>query len=369
MLKLLRRLSKSTVVAVNAIAVLCILLSYLSTMVSPLRTPYLAFFGISYGVILIVNLGFVVFWLLIKKRLALLSAIAILIGFSHLSAYFQLWPNSTAGSDGAKSIKVVSYNASLFGWYNWRTNKKDRDQILSTLAEVEADVICFQEYFHCTDPKVFEVNALVKKNLKMPYLYAEYGLTLHGNQNYGMAIASKYPIVGKGKIKFPNERGNGCIYADIIVENDTIRVYNAHVASIRFSESNYRFMADVQSNLSTENAQEGVNMVQRMSRAWQRRARHMNMIVEHIDSSPHPVIVGVDLNDTPVSHTYHQFSSRLNDAFRYGGWGIGNTYRGSFPSFRIDYIFADERFEMGNYRKLDETISDHHAVSCTVYLD
>jgi endonuclease/exonuclease/phosphatase family metal-dependent hydrolase len=357
------------VVIANIIAAACLLLSYLSTHISPLTLPYLAFFGIAYGLLLVANVGFVVFWILVKKRLALISGITLLVGFNHLTAYFQLIPARAKEVGTEKSIHIVSYNVRLFGWYNWKTNKKDRDTMINALAAQAPDVVCFQEYFHHSKPGVFDVTSLVKKKLKTPYIHIEDGLSIKNEQNFGMAIASKYPIIGKGKIKFPMERGNACIYVDLLIGGDTVRVYNAHVASIRFSHANYKFVEDLQSNLTPNQPSEGLNIVQRMSRAWQRRAKHVNMIVNHIDSSPYPVILCGDLNDTPVSHTYRQFNRRLDDAFRHGGWGIGNTYLGSFPSFRIDYIFYDPRFTAANYTTFDEEISDHRAVSCRVYLD
>ena len=45
-----------------------------------------------------------------------------------------------------------------------------------------------------------------------------------------------------------------------------------------------------------------------------------------------------DFNDTPLSYTYRQLSRKLTDSFIEKGRGIGNTYIGEFPSFRICYI-------------------------------
>src|SRR5690606_41742973 len=45
---------------------------------------------------------------------------------------------------------------------------------------------------------------------------------------YGQAIFSKYPIINSGLIK-KNEYGiNSIVYADIVKNQDTIRVYNVH---------------------------------------------------------------------------------------------------------------------------------------------
>jgi endonuclease/exonuclease/phosphatase family metal-dependent hydrolase len=367
-LERLRAISKGAVVTANVAAVLLLIAAYVSTYVNPLTFPYAALFGIAYGPVLVVNLGFVLFWLLVKKRLALISFIAILIGINHLNAYFKLLPTRSAGQTAGTPLKVVSHNVRLFGWYNWRTNQADRDGMLAALAEAQADVYCFQEYFHNSTPAVFEVNEKVKKTLGTPHLHKVYGLTLHGDQHYGMAIASKYPIVGSGSIAFPHERGNGCIYADVKVGPDTVRIYNAHVASIRFSEKNYNFVEELQQNQKPSQAKEGLSIVRRMIRAWKRRAQHVALVVKHIDTSPHPVVLCGDLNDTPVSYTYRQFSTRLRDSFSAGGWGIGNTYRGTFPSFRIDYIFYDPLLGASQYTRYDESVSDHHPISVVLHL-
>ena len=52
--------------------------------------------------------------------------------------------------------------------------------------------------------------------------------------NFGSAIYSKYPIINSGIIPFENDGTNNCIYVDIKRETDTLRIFNAHLGSIRF---------------------------------------------------------------------------------------------------------------------------------------
>jgi len=58
----------------------------------------------------------------------------------------------------------------------------------------------------------------------------------------------------------------------------------------------------------------------------------------------------------------------LKDAFVECGSGIGNTYNGIFPSFRIDYILHQPLFKAHSFRVLKRNLSDHYALSCTLDL-
>jgi len=83
-------------------------------------------------------------------------------------------------------------------------------------------------------------------------------------------------------------------------------------------------------------------------------------------TSPHPVIYCGDMNDTPMSYSYHELREvGLNDAFVESGRGIGHTYIGAFPSFRIDHILHDDRLVAWNFRTLPEDLSDHRAIRCS----
>ena len=52
----------------------------------------------------------------------------------------------------------------------------------------------------------------------------------------------------------------------------------------------------------------------------------------------------------------------LSDCFIEKGRGLGNTYIGEFPSFRIDYIFHTPGIETVSYNRGEVTLSDHYPV-------
>jgi endonuclease/exonuclease/phosphatase family metal-dependent hydrolase len=88
--------------------------------------------------------------------------------------------------------------------------------------------------------------------------------------------------------------------------------------------------------------------------------------MEAVNESPYPVILCGDLNDTPVSYCYRQFSRTLYDSFVESGNGIGQTYIGVVPSNRIDYIFHSEEFETANFTTHQVNYSDHKPISVEI---
>ena len=78
-----------------------------------------------------------------------------------------------------------------------------------------------------------------------------------------------------------------------------------------------------------------------------------------MNTSPYPIILCGDFNDTPTSYTYKQLSEGLNDSFSNAGLGIGQTYNGKFPTLRIDYILHSPEFELNSFKTTDVNLSDH----------
>ncbi|MFN2430757.1 MAG: endonuclease/exonuclease/phosphatase family protein [Cryomorphaceae bacterium] len=367
MFRWIRAFGKSLLIGANIIVALILLLSYVSTLIDPEKLPLVSLTSVIYGVFLLLNLFFIVFWLIVKKRLALISILAILLGVNHLFNYFQLIPD-TRVENHANSLKIVSHNVKLFGWYNWKTNIEDRDAMIRNHELLEGDVYCFQEFFHHSRPGTFETRELLKRTLGTPHVYDEYPVNIKDEQHYGLATFSRFPILNKGLIAFENERSNACIYIDVNIGSDTIRIYNAHVASIRFSDEDHKFMQEFQKDIAQKNTEfkKGLGLFERLGKAYRRRAKQVRKITSHIERSPHPVVLCGDLNDTPISYSYNQISQLLNDSFKDGGWGIGNTYRGIFPSYRIDYIFYSPDLTAHSYAKAEEEISDHYPITAHI---
>jgi len=348
---------KKLVIGLNFLAALGLLLAYSACYISPEKASWLAFFGLAYPVILFFNVVFVLVWLLLSPRKSLISAVVLVLGFFIHTDFFA-W-NSKAEVDFQNNLRVITYNVRLFDYYNWTGGKKTKLDIFNQLKERQPDVVCFQEFYYTEKKGVFETRDTLKKVLGLPFLHDQYSHKLTGNQYFGLAIYSRYKIVGKGKIEFSTDKNNFAIYSDIVKGDDTLRVFNAHLASIRFKKEDYELLESENEKIGLD---EGKRFASRLMIAFEKRASQTKELLAEIEKSPHPVVLGGDFNDTPVSYCYQQFAGVLKDAFKQAGSGVSNTYIGKFPSFRIDYILHSPELSAVEYQKLPEKLSDHHAV-------
>ena len=94
----------------NWVAVLSLIISYLSIYIPPDKQWLPSLFGIAYPIILTVNVVFIIFWLVIKPRNMLFSLIAIVAGWGFLSRYVQLSGEKIEKGE----VKVLSYNVQHF---------------------------------------------------------------------------------------------------------------------------------------------------------------------------------------------------------------------------------------------------------------
>ncbi|MFC2086710.1 endonuclease/exonuclease/phosphatase family protein [Bacteroidota bacterium] len=358
----MKYIGNTILIYVTGFSSLFLLLSYLSVIFNPEIFWIAAFVGLAFPVFLTLNFLLLAFWIYKWKRITLVPFITLIIGWNVIARHFQFPRNSgSTSNEKTNSIKILSYNVRLFDYYNWTGDESANKKIFEFFDSEEPDIICLQEFL--TDEKPNYSETYIKKKLnKYPYSHINYIEVNSGNRKYGIATFSKFPILKKGVFQFENTY-NQCIYSDILIGGDTIRLYNNHLESIKFDNNTYHIF-DKQGNLSSEN--EIKRMSSKLKQAFMKRAHQVNIISGHIQASPYEVIVSGDFNDTPVSFTYNEMRKNLKDAFLVAGKWFGNTYRGKLPAYRIDYIFTSKNFSIHEYRKYRVDYSDHYPISAVL---
>lgn len=347
-----KKVFRNIVLIINIVAATVLLFSYLSVYIPPDTWWAPSLLGLAYPYLLVVNLGFVIFWLLMKPRLALISAGSVLIGWSFLSGYAQLAGKKTEERD----IKVLSYNVKHFTGTGKNPSHDLAEMIKSFLKEEEPDIICLQEVKLRTN-RIFNLEATKKEfTFIRHYQYARSAGTA------GSVTFTRFPIVKMREIRFENS-GNIAIYTDVVAGKDTIRVFNVHLQSYQIDPARYKII-DSPGFSEEENIREMREIGSKLRRAMKMRAVQARMIRAEIDQSPYPVIVCGDFNDTPASYTYRKVKGDLQDAFVCSGKGVGHTYLGKLPSFRIDYVLHSPDFKSYNFKTYEVPYSDHLPVSC-----
>lgn len=331
-----------------------LILSYLSVHVSPDKIPFLALLGLFFPFLIIANFLFLLFRIYKKKAHFFISLIALLLGINHITDFFG-FNNKEIPSKSENSLKIMTYNVRMFDLYNWSNIENAGNNILDIIKTEDADIICLQEFFSNRKNNR-------KKQIKKIQATKDYIISSKNKRSlFGNAIFSKFPIINHGYIDVGYENDKN-IFADIVINKDTIRVYNIHLASIHLNRNDYKFMNKIDLKDKEKNIEGVKGIGAKLLSAYRIRSGEVDAVASHIKNTSYKTIICGDFNDTPVSYTYRKLKGNLKDAFIEAGFGIGNTYAGNLPFFRIDYVFHSSEFSSVKYTRIKENLSDHFPV-------
>lgn len=349
----------------NSMAILALLGSYLAPYVSPELIWHIAFLGLAYPVILLINILFIIYWLIFMNMRFLFSMAAIVIGWNHIPHFVQFSEKKHTPETTENSLNIITFNAKYFGMLD-RFTSNEESLFIEKITRLKPDIMCAQEY-HLPIPGYYS-NSL---SLKTHDYFKKFNVSNGTKQNKVMQtdnliIYSRHKIIQSGVVERAIGSGNYTIFADMVKNQDTFRIITTHLQSIGFSKPQYDAILSLMGEKDSINFSELKSVGSKMKYAYLLRAAQVESIRKFIDDSPYRVILCGDFNDSPVSYAYRNLSGDLKDAFMEAGSGLGRTYVGAIPSLRIDYILADPSFKFFNYYAKGFDFSDHKLVSCTV---
>ncbi|WP_372793033.1 endonuclease/exonuclease/phosphatase family protein [Lutibacter sp.] len=320
------------IAVVNSLFAMVLLFSFLSYYISPNTISFISFLSLSLPVLILINLLFVIYWFLKLKRQFLISIIILLIGFQYITKLYSFNEKKILLST---DLKIMSYNVRMFNIYNWIDEENIDQKIYNFINEKEPDILCLQEF-----------NPTIKIGFKFPYKYIK---ASKKSKLFGHAIFSKYKIINSGSLDFLNS-SNNAIFVDIIKNKDTMRVYNVHLESLSINPKEDYF-----------NQENSEKLRIRVDKAFKKQADQAELIIQHQEKITHKSIICGDFNNNAFSWVYHTLKNGKNDAFEVAGEGFGKSYNHKFP-LRIDFILADEKIEINNFKTFEVNYSDHYPI-------
>jgi len=343
----------------STLATLALLISYAAPYVSPVFFWPVAFFGLAYPYLLLINVLFVIYWMCFMKLKFLFPLIAILAGYTHVGHYFNFSPRRSEKPNDY--VKVISFNAHHF---KYDKSSKNTKEFYAYLEKEQPDIICIQEFWDNskTDEESF---SKILKVLKSKEFHFTGHLTTGVSNTGGMLTVSKFPIVNRGAVDFGPKTYNRCMFTDIDIRGEITRVYNVHLQSIKFGKDEYHFVEQADTETDSTMMQTK-NIFRKLRLAFQMRAPQSEMVQENMESCRNRKIICGDFNDTPLSYAYRTLSRDMKDAFAESGSGYTYSYTGPFPSFRIDYIMLDKDFDGYDYETGSSFFSDHRVIKTLV---
>jgi len=317
---------------INTLFALLLLLAYLLPYVEPVVLKSFSGISLFTPLLIIINILFVVYWLLNMRRVALLSLVILVVGFANISKFYKFTGKRVLLAD---DIKIMSYNVRMFNKYNWIKTDSIASKIDAFITQKAPDVICFQEYTPNMD-------------VADDYQY-KYEIFSNKSENFGHAIFSKYPIVNKGKL--PLEKTNNAIFfVDLKIDTDTIRVYNLHLQSIGINPNR---------EITEKAVAERIR--NRIGAAFQKQQKQVEVLLAHQKKTNHRIVLAGDFNNTAFSWPYRSLTENKNDAFVMAGRGFDKTFDFSFP-MRIDFILVDESVTVNHFKTYYKPFSDHYPI-------
>jgi len=320
---------------------------FYSVNISPELLPLSGLIPLLIPVFLILNIILCLLLALSKKKLFVVPLLAIILGWKFIGVTLQL--NSDRSEK--EGISVLSYNVHMFN-YKQAEEPDIRPDILQWIGKQDADVMAFQEFYQDSSSSTNAIDLLRKDGT---YDYAMQVVEeWPGKRFFGLAVFSKYPIINRGTL-FENRKTNGAMFADIKIERDTIRVYNAHLESMNIPAGQLSDIEGIKQNYD--------KTLEKINKGTVNRSTQVDELTTHIQHSPYPVLLMGDFNDVPYSYTYFSIRNLLENAFESAGNGFGFTFNRVLFFLRIDNIFYSKGFEALRFNTLREAdYSDHYPI-------
>lgn len=364
-----RIIARKTLVVLNIITAVLYLLSCLAPYIKPTSSWVIAMLGLAFPFLLVAMLGFIFLWLIMKLKRVWFSVIILLFGYKSIGVFWAF--NTASGFNIQKSkdhIRIASWNVARF--HEWKKNNSEKSQkrlkMLEQIKKQNADVLCLEEFFHSPNEKFYNNIAEIKE---MGYPYYYFSFDPDGEDQYiGSAIFSKYPMIDTGLVRYNRpSMPEALMHADIKVNDDTIRIYTTHLQSVQFRQPDYDAISEIK-NADDSLFANSKTVLSKLRKAMKLRTTQADIVRQIMDDCLYPVIFCGDLNDTPNSYTYFTIRGDMQDAFLEKGFGIGRTYSSLSPTLRIDYIMADDNFNIRQFTRVVKFLSDHFMLIADVEL-
>ena len=327
-----------TMLFFNVVVAFTTLMAYLLPFLAPKWFPFLSVLTLFLPFFLVVNVLFFMYWLLQFKKYIFVSGLVLLLGITFINKFYNLKPTTLPKSE--KEFTIMSYNVRLFNKFNWNKKANIPTKIAEFVSEKNPDILCIQEYSNLEKTQF--------SNYKYKHVFKEGKNIIVGN-----AIFSKYKIIDKGVINFPNSTNNA-VYADIIKDKDTLRIYSMHLQSIKIS-------TDIEEEeIQKMNESKTKYIFRKISSAFTKQQEQALLLKQHYTDCKYKKIICGDMNNSAFSFVYRTIKGSMQDAFESNGEGFGKTYNFKYYPARIDYIFADKNIQINSFETLNDFYNSDH---------
>lgn len=350
-MKILGHAMRGIALAGNLVVAAGFLLCGYSSYIQPVTHPIWACVGLGFPVFLLLNLFFLFFWLVFRRKFACFPLLVFIAGWGPVRTYMPF--NRSQDPQGGTLVKLLTYNIMNANLVR-PDNGAEEGNIVTYLEQSEADIICLQE-ITCSEKQI-------RKAFPMyPYVKRVGFATANG-----VACLSKYPILSGKRIEYASAF-NGSALFRLKIGNDTVALINNHLESNKLDSGDKALYKELLQSPDEEKVKtSGKYLWRKLAEAVAIRAVQADSVAKVIAGCGYDrMLVCGDFNDSPLSYARRVIAKGLKDAYVEGGNGPGFSYNQNLLYFRIDHILAGTDFRV-LHCEVDRSIrtSDHYPVWC-----
>jgi len=220
-----KKILKFIIVIVFLLSAVCLGISVYAQDVNPNENSWLPFFGLAFSVLLWVNLIFFGIAMLKKHLFLIIPLVSLVYAWPSIKNYYKIFPKSEFSQEEIEELKMMTYNVRIFN-VNENLNGNMRDSIFNMMERQDLNLVCFQEFYFAEEKGKFDTKSIVQEKLGLKNAHENYTHHMTGGLHSGAAMFTSLPVVKKGGVDFQSDANNTCIYMDIKIGTDTLRVYN-----------------------------------------------------------------------------------------------------------------------------------------------
>ncbi len=355
MYRQVKQFSVRMIAGANVATLVILLLVGYSDRLNPVDFPMLSNVGLLFPVFLLINFAFLCFWLLFKKRFALIPFFGFVVCYFPVREYIPL---NFGGEPPKSAIKVLSYNT--WGFAQGEYDPDGINPIVRYVKQQNADIVCLQEAGY-GGPIAEQIDTL----LRPIYSYCD---TIHHPKGGDvLALFSKFPIISRERIPY-SSAGNLSVAYQLRIGKDSVLLINNHLETTGLTlEERAQFKQLIKGKLETDTAEQTSKLlVVKLGESTRKRAPQAEAVETYIQQHRNrSIILCGDFNDGPISYAHRTIAKNLTDCYVASGNGPGVSYHHAGFFVRIDNIMCSNDWKP--YRcQIDRKISasDHYPIVC-----
>lgn len=354
---------RKILVLINVFVLIAYLFVCMVPFVNTSTEWYFALPGLVFPLLLLALILFVILWAVLKSNWIWVSVIVILIGFQQILAVFSFHlPTQFDLARKENTLRILHWNVESWDNYFDKIDDNYKPEMMNLIKEENADILCFEEYADFKNVADSGSHVSEIKKLGFPYYLSAPTDTTSKRITKGVIIFSKYPIINSGILSYgKHTQAEHLIFIDINNGKDTFRIFTTHLQSVRFEDKDYQSLYNLK-KARDPGYHDSKDIVSKLRKGYIFRYEQAKIVKQKIEESPYPVVITGDFNDVPNSNTYFTIRGKLQDTFLKKGYWIGRTFRFISPTLRIDYILADKKFKVNQFRVIHVPYSDHYPI-------